>query len=187
MNLDRFQTYSSAYLKTQIALHADPRGYGGKGDKWAPAVADLVRRYGAWSVLDYGCGEGALVRALRERVDPRVRLAEYDPAIAGKNDAPSFADLVVCTDVLEHIEPDRLGCVLEHLDVLARKAVFAVIATRASNKTLLDGRNAHLTIESSNWWYDRLEQHGFHVEHGPASPLKKPSREAVFLLTRRPL
>lgn len=173
---------SPQYLELQRELHARPNGYGGKGDKWAAGVADLVESLGAWSVLDYGAGEGSLKKALLPLLTRSVRVSEYDPAMPGKDANPEFADLVVCTDVLEHIEPDRLLTVLAHLKVLARKAVFVVVATRPSNKTMTDGRNAHLIVEPGAWWQARLEQAGFVVTPGPASPLKKVSREFVAVL-----
>lgn len=172
------------YRDEQRTLHARPGGYGGKGDKWAPAVAGLVARFGATSVLDYGCGQGALKTALRPLVAGDVRIDDYDPAIPGKDGNPSFADLVVCTDVLEHIEPDRLLTVLQHLNILARKALFLVIATRPSNKTLSDGRNAHLIVQPDKWWAKTLEAAGFTWEPGPRSPLEKPSREFVVVVPR---
>jgi len=177
-----------AYRATQAALHLLPNGYGGKGDKWAKAVRDLVRRYDATSVLDYGCGQGALCRALRTELAKEgrietLRIAEYDPAIDGKEGLPYFADLVVCTDVLEHVEPALLANVLGHLRALAKKAVFVVIATRPSNKTLPDGRNAHLILEDAAWWTARLERAGFTFDSDPPhSPLAKPSRELVAVL-----
>lgn len=174
---------SPAYRELQRELHARPRGYGGKGDKWADAVEMLADVYSATSILDYGCGEGALVKALKARHLPAMRYDEYDPAIPGKDGWPEFADLVVCTDVLEHVEPEKLDTVLRHLKVLARKAVFVVIATRPSNKTMADGRNAHLIVESAEWWQARMVGVGFAVLPGPPSPLEKPSREWAAVLT----
>ncbi len=174
---------SPKYCDLQRELHARPRGYGGKGDKWAPAVAGLVEQFDAASVLDYGAGERNLAKALRTLVRPFVRISEYDPAVPEISQRPGFADLVVSTDVLEHIELEKLDTVLEHLRVLARKAVFVVIATRPSNKTMLDGRNAHLIVEQDAWWVERLLQAGFAVNPGPVSPSLKPSREFVAVLT----
>lgn len=181
--MTRADLISQAYLGEQRRLHAMPEGYGGKGDKWAQAVLDLARQYDCWSVLDYGCGEGALARAVLARADRRLAVREYDPAVDGKSDRPSFADLVVCTDVLEHVEPDRLDAVLAHLKSLARRALFIVVATRPSNKTLSDGRNAHLILETPAWWQARIESAGMTVQsEAPQSPLKKPSREWVGVL-----
>lgn len=152
---------SPSYLATQEALHATPRGYGAKGAKWCETVVRLAEYLGATSILDYGCGQGSLGRALRSVKPPAWRVDEYDPAIPSKRGLPMFADLVVCTDVLEHIEPDRLDAVLAHLRLLARKAAFLVINLRPANKTLTDGRNAHLIQESPEWWADRLRRAGF--------------------------
>lgn len=179
----RLGLVSDAYLELQRELHARPEGYGDKGDKWAPAVAALVSRFDAKSVLDYGCGAGALTRALAPLVDSDVRLSEYDPAIPGKDDRPDFCDLVVCSDVLEHVEPECLPFVLGHLRLLARHAVFAVVSTRPAERIMRDGRNAHLIIEPDEWWMNRFTLAGFCVEPGPKSPLPKPSRELSVILT----
>lgn len=161
---------SPPYATLQRQLHQDPRGYGQKGRKWAPAVVWLVAQYGATSILDYGCGQGSLKRALQPCVPSGVRIDEYDPAIPGKERLPSFADLVVCTDVLEHIEPDRLDDVLEHLRLLARKALLLVINLRPASKVLADGRNAHLIIESASWWRARVVAAGFALQDSQALP-----------------
>lgn len=175
------------YKALQVELHGRPNGYGGKGDKWAQGVLQMASEYGCTSVLDYGCGQGSLARALLARprdVLPALRVSEYDPAVSSKAGPPTFADLVVCTDVLEHVEPDCLEAVLAHLRLLARKAVFVVVATRPSNKTMADGRNAHLILADAAWWAGRLAAAGFTVQpEPPKSPLVKVSREWVAVLT----
>lgn len=171
---------SPAYREEQRILHLAPRGYGGKGDKWSTAVAALAWTRGCTSILDYGCGQGRLLGAY---IAIRVRdLRNYDPAIPERSALPEPADLVTCTDVLEHIEPEKLPTVLAHLRSLARKAVFVVIATRPSGKVLSDGRNAHLILEDDAWWTQTLEQACFRVGPGPVSPSRKPSREFIAVL-----
>jgi hypothetical protein len=143
---------SPSYRALNSALHEGGK-YGRHGDRWADQVRGLIDRYQASSVLDYGCGQGSLGRAL----GPVVR--EYDPAIAGKDSAPIPADLVICTDVLEHIEPDCLPDVLTHIYALSRTACFVVISTRPAQKFLADGRNAHLIVEGDDFWRERLLDH----------------------------
>lgn len=172
---------SSAYRQEQALLHARPGGYGGKGDKWAPVVAQIARSVDAMSVLDYGCGQDTLTKALQE-IAPELSCRDYDPAIPGKDTTPAFADLVVSTDVLEHVEPDKLSTVLRHLKQLARHAVFVVIATRPSSKVLSDGRNAHLILEDADWWQAKMLDAGFQIHSHPVSPSPKPSREWVAVL-----
>lgn len=156
------------YLEQQKWLHAQPRGYGGRGDKWAPCVSDLIDRFDARSVLDYGCGQGSLGEALRQTTSG-IRISEYDPAIPGKDGYVQFADLVVCTDVLEHVEIDRVSWVLEQLKNFARKAVFLVVHLGPSNKTLPDGRNAHITQQPADWWIAQAEAVGLTVDSAELS------------------
>lgn len=177
---DRFIT--PKYVKMQKALHASPGGYGTNGDKWAGIVLQIAVTYGATSILDYGCGQGSLAKALKAQPISGYRISEYDPAIEGKHFPPDFADMVVCTDVLEHIEPDLLDNVLQHVRSLARKVIFAVIATRESEHRLADGRNAHLTIHQAGWWKHKCQAAGFTLKNPPTVVRKNAKEWSVVLL-----
>lgn len=167
------QLISRLYWKSQRKMHANPRGYGKHGDAWAGTVAELARRYAIGSILDYGCGQGRLGVALREQ---GFHVRDYDPAIEGVSGMPLFADMIVCTDVMEHVEPDKLDNVLGHIRALARKLVFFVIATRPAIKRLPNGKNAHLTIESEEWWQARVLGRGFTLLNLPTVwPAKLPA------------
>jgi 2-polyprenyl-3-methyl-5-hydroxy-6-metoxy-1,4-benzoquinol methylase len=146
---DRNELISSTYRDLNAQLHETHR-YGSRGDKWADKVVDLATTYGVTSILDYGCGKGALKTAISGRLAAVV--SEYDPAIPGKQDMPVQADMVVCTDVLEHIEPECLDAVIAHLHSLTNKIMFAAVSTRLAVKTLADGRNAHLIVQSADIW-----------------------------------
>ena len=172
---------SPAYLETQKVLHAKPEGYGGKGSRWASTVLAVAQQYDCGSILDYGCGRGSLGDAIQKATGTRCR--EYDPAIPGKDGQPAFADLVVATDVLEHVEPEQLSKTLRVLRGLARRAVFVVICTRPSNKTLPDGRNAHLIVEPDAWWQAQCEAAGFTVHKAPIQhPVKLPAKAWIAVL-----
>ena len=146
---------SPEYLEQNKALHADRTGYGAGSYRWSQLVSDLRDEIGATTVLDFGCGKGTLGYALGKP----DWLTEYDPAIPGKDEEPTKqVDLVVCTDVIEHIEPAHLDEVLETLRRLAKKALFLVINTRPSTKTLNDGRNAHLLVKTPAEWRAILEE-----------------------------
>lgn len=174
---------SPRYRDAQKTLHAAPRGYGGRGDKWAGVVMQIALEHGATSILDYGCGQGTLAMRLKALAIRGIRIAEYDPAIPGKDGLPEFADLVNVTDVLEHIEPDRLDTVLAHIRMLARKVAWVVISTKDSNKVLDDGRNAHLIIQPSKWWRDRLKAAGFGLHPPPTVVRVQPEKEYCVILT----
>ena len=128
-------------------LHEASPDYGsGSGLKYEKFIREVMKRTGSKSVLDYGCGKGTLREALGDFV------ANYDPAVERWADDPGPADLVVCTDVLEHVEPEYLLEVLDHIKALAKRAVFLVISCRPARRQLPDGRNAHLTVEPPEWW-----------------------------------
>lgn len=138
------------YRELNRRLHATGK-FGRYGDKWATQVRDLARQESLTDLLDYGCGQGMLRKALGEMA-PELQVREYDPAIAGKDLPPEPADLVVCTDVIEHIEPELLNNVLDDLQRLSRKRLFLVVSTRQAAKVLEDGRNAHLIVQPESAW-----------------------------------
>ncbi len=145
--------FTDRHLELQRDLHA--RYDYGKGVD-AGECAMLVRSlapYGS-TVLDYGCGQGVFKDVLGIRYDIR----EYDPSIEGKDERPSPADIVVCADVLEHVEPDLIDNVLADLRNLTRRTAIMVIATHPSAKFLADGRQSHLILESARWWRQRIEE-----------------------------
>jgi hypothetical protein len=155
-------TISPEYVEQNRQLHADNRNYGTTGNQWAYYVSELVRTEGFQSVLDYGAGKGILAHLLAEFGVSGV--AEYDPAVAGKEARPEPADLVVCTDVLEHVQPEHLLEVMVELARLTQRKLFVDICTAPALKTLSDGRNAHLIVQPPDWWRYALSQH-FDVTH----------------------
>lgn len=146
---------SAAYREQNRILHLTRPTYGGNGQRYLPDIEKAVIRHGPiFEALDYGCGKGTLKPAFEKRF-PFIAFRNYDPVTFPGDPIP--ADLVICTDVLEHVEPECLDLVLDHISLLARRAVFATIATRPANKTLPDGRNAHLIQESSGWWRKKVD------------------------------
>lgn len=146
---------ASAPYRDQLAKLHGARKWGADGAKHADAVRAIAAEIGAKTILDYGCGRGALAAAL----DP-IRVSQYDPGIAERSGMPKPADLVVCTDVLEHVEIEHLPAVLDHIGRLAGRAAYIVVSTREANATLPDGRNAHLIVRPAQWWIDALQPMG---------------------------
>lgn len=143
---------SDEYKKLNIQLHSDNLGYGVGGGRHAEYIKNLAAKLKTNSILDYGCGKGYLAKNIP------FPIWEYDPAIAGKDAPPRPADIVVCTDVLEHIEPERLDFVLDDLQRCTRMIGYFVISTRLATKTLADGRNTHLIVKDEQWWCENLNK-----------------------------
>jgi hypothetical protein len=154
--------FISPEYRAQLARLHKKRTWGADGAKHAAATIDFYRELGATTLLDYGCGEGRLRLALSSIEQP-IRVLEYDPGIDGKEGLPKPVDMVASTDVLEHVEPDRLPAVLDHLFRIAELGAYVVIATRPANAILPDGRNAHLIVEPAAWWIDKLKASGWKI------------------------
>lgn len=150
---------SEGYRKLNAELHQRNVGYGTSGKKWAAAVQNMARALPAITILDYGCGTRTLEQALG------FGISNYDPAIPGLDAPPEPADLVVCTDVLEHIEPGCLAAVLDDLRRCTLKGGFFTAATRPAKKFLADGRNAHLIIEGHKFWLPQIMERWNLVEY----------------------
>ena len=144
------------YRAEQTALHAKGN-YGTASLQYGATVATLLNQTGATSLLDYGCGsKRSLLQALR--LPEGVVYEGYDPAIPEYADTPLPAELVCCIDVLEHIEPDYLDNVIDHLSELCDPYGFFTIHSGPAQKVLSDGRNAHLTQQGPDWWLPRLKR-----------------------------
>lgn len=141
------------YLKEQKALHAF-HNYGTMGAVYAPLVSQIINKLGVTELLDYGCGRGSLVHNLV--VDHPMKIQMYDPAIEDYAGEAVPMQMVTCIDVLEHVEPACLDAVLDDLKRCTDAVGFFTVATGPAEKTLSDGRNAHLIQEGPEFWIPRL-------------------------------
>lgn len=144
------------YKQLNKLLHDLNPEYGSDGGQYfAPLIRAVCVDNSFREILDYGCGKGSLARSL---TDIDVKVTEYDPAIPGKDHDPDPCELVVCIDVLEHVEPECIDDVLGHIAACATKAAYFVIDVLPAQKTLPDGRNAHLLVKDPEWWCNKLEE-----------------------------
>jgi hypothetical protein len=117
-------------------------------------------------LLDYGCGHN---QSLKKNLKPARSFTyqAYDPGVPEYAEDPTPAEMVVCIDVMEHIEPECLEGVLDHLEELTEKVLFCTVHTGSAGKTLPDGRNAHLIQKPYDWWLphfiERFDLQGFHM------------------------
>ncbi|MCA1909592.1 MAG: class I SAM-dependent methyltransferase [Magnetospirillum sp.] len=148
---------SEQYRDMQRSLHENP-DYGVASVEYAPLLAEVMGKLQVYDVLDYGAGKGRLGQELRRLMPFPPDVAHYDPAVLQWSAEPQPRDLVTCIDVLEHIEPDLLDNVLDHLAVLVLRYGFFTIHCGPAKKVLPDGRNAHLIQEDERWWLPRLLQ-----------------------------
>ena len=142
--------YTPEYKSLQEQFHRDRPDYGIHAHRWADQIMGLAQQLGSSDILDYGAGKGTLQKSIP------FPIQQYDPFVPEFAAEPRPAALVCALDTLEHVEPSCLGAVLAHIASLTRQLFFADIALRPASKYLPDGRNAHLLVESPNWWLARL-------------------------------
>ena len=147
---------TESYRELNRQLHEDP-SYGTSGHKMAKECMHACQTLQSTDVLDYGCGKRGLEKALGFPVQ------NYDPCIPGLDSPPKPADIVVCGDVLEHIEPDCIDAVLADIFRLTKRCAILLVANRPALRALPDGRNAHLIQEGPQWWLPKLWALGFRI------------------------
>lgn len=143
---------SEDYKALQQRMHEQRADYGVASEKYGLLVSEVMVANGLHSLLDYGCGKGRLANALRFPADYEIQGQLYDPGNPRFDKLPSPRELVVCIDVLEHVERDCLNEVLDHIVSLTQRMVLFTIHTGPAAKTLPDGRNAHITQMQPEVW-----------------------------------
>ena len=84
-----------------------------RGSKILEAVRPFIDQYLPASIMDFGCGHGALMASISQ-VYPNIRVEGYDPGNPKHNRMPKRSfDAVISADVFEHIEPAYLASTLQ--------------------------------------------------------------------------
>lgn len=180
---------SPEYRAQQEHLHATTN-YGVASIKYAHLVTAILDKLEITHLLDYGSGAKM---NLVKHIKPKVKLTyqAYDPGVAELAGDPVPAQMVACIDVLEHIEPEFLDNVLDHILALTEAVAFLTIHTGPAGKVLPDGRNAHLIQEPLDWWLPKLTQrfelqtvqaihaHAFYVIGFPKARIEAPNGEKL--------
>jgi len=129
-------SYSDSYKETLKELHKS-KAFGNKSSI-PQEVIDCIEKYQVKSFLDFGCGKGYFLQALKEKY-PDIEMFGFDPANDNFQTLPDTVDMIYSSDVLEHIEPEKLEETI--LDLKLR-----------CSKVMNDGRNAHLIVHLPDWW-----------------------------------
>lgn len=145
---------SDYYRNQLLKLHSTKQSFGTKA--WYKGIDVWIEKNKPSSIIDYGCGKGKLLESITTKYG--ITGVGYDPGVKEFMATPKKpADLLVCTDVLEHIEPAKIDNVLAHIDSLFTKSAYLLIDTIPAIKNLADGRNAHLILENQDWWTNKIK------------------------------
>jgi len=145
--------YQYKDLELYKQLHKE-RSYGDTGVDYIEDVLGFMVQTKAETVLDFGSGTGSLAKNLRQK---NILVDEFDPCYPGKEKIPKQKyDLVITTDVLEHIYEDEIGNLFEEMLSLQPKFMYHAISTRKARILLPDNSNCHKTIKSAEWWQAKI-------------------------------
>lgn len=132
------------------------------------------------TVVDLGCGTGRAALEIRKRTDASVCMVDFAANCldAGVSEligerfrfiehdlaAPlaEHFDFGFCTDVLEHVKPEKVGTVLSNV-INAADRVYLSICIVDDVWGALIGEPLHLTVRDPFWWHDRLRSLGFNI------------------------
>ena len=112
------------------------------------------------TILDYGCGEGTLKPYVESQgIDRSWTL--YDPGIPEYQTPPKGKfDLVITTDVLEHVEPHMQEAVLDDLRRLTGKYLFNETACYLTGRRFdygpYIGQDLHINLRAPDDWAMQL-------------------------------
>ena len=110
------------------------------------------------SILDYGCGSGNLGEAVNS-IFKIADITNYDPFIEKYLKEPEGKfDIVTCFDVMEHVEIQYVPNTIKYIADKAKYVIVFCICCVDAKKTLPDGRNAHITQKSPQWWITQISK-----------------------------
>lgn len=137
-----------------------------------PTLMNITKENNCKTLLDYGCGKAIPYSkkecksiGLRKPVQELCNLNSfdlYDPAYPKYNKlSKKKYDIVVCTDVMEHIAEQDIDYVLKDILSHSKKTVFLNISCQPALKHFKEGKfkgqNVHVSVFHGTWWSDKVK------------------------------
>mgnify|MGYP003150940010 FL=1 len=153
-------------IKQYKELHNENKFKGISLNNHITSIGDLIKKHNVKSLLDYGSGKGYLYTNEFKIVNPKLKeplqkmwkidnLKCYDPGYKEHSEYPTDTyDMVISTDVIEHIPEEDLTWFINDIFSLSKKFVYLNIACYPALKHFKDGTNVHVSIFSPQDWID---------------------------------
>lgn len=113
---------SEEHRTAEYRKHITDPEYGGEAIQYSGQISTIINNMQFDEVLDYGSGKGELARSLT--LDHPVKVHLYDPAIPAIAESPDPREMVVCVEVLNHVEPDFVDSVLDDIKRVTKNLIF---------------------------------------------------------------
>lgn len=144
------------------------KGYGKTSEDLVAQVVKYSSELNIQTILDFGCGKSKTVDLVGKHLN--CESFRYDPAIPEWANLPiAKVDLVINTDVLEHLDISEVDLLLDDISTITDN-VFFNISTRPAMQSLPNGENAHATVKKKVWWEVKLREYFPHIQSIPSYP-----------------
>ena len=142
------------YIEQAKLIHQNDKKWRGTTVvKYIPIINEIIKSKQIKTILDYGCGKA-------QNHPKSWNASKYDPAVPEFSTKPDNRfDLVISTDVLEHVPEDHVDEVIKDIFNYSDQWVFLTICTREAREILPNGMNAHATVKLEEWWNDKLKDY----------------------------
>jgi len=167
------ERYLRALALTQAHHAAQNKTFSGQfAWKQRHRIKALIERFGATSILDYGCGKGKQYDPARNRDEDGRSLEEFwgiapfrwDPGVpeyAAEPPQGAKFDLVICVQVLGSIPTADLPWVVDRLYSYAGKAIFVAERLILPCKQIYRNMQAEMPYGlSAERWLELLQRDG---------------------------
>lgn len=145
------------YIKQYELLYKIKKNYGKTSIKLYDMLEKIINDLNILSVLDYGCGKSKLLDLIKK--NKKIKIYRYDPAIKKYSTlTKNKTDLVICTDVLQHVPLYDLDRVLKEIK---SKGIYILFYIKCTNhKTKLPNKTyANCTVYDKKWWLEKLSNY----------------------------
>jgi len=142
-----------------------------------PEAMEIIKRFNFETAIDYGCAKGFLVHALRQ-LEKKVygedisdyAISHSDPKVKSFLSKPTLnrADLIICKDVIEHIEEKEIPKFLDLILFKCKKNALFIIPLGDNDKFRIreyEMDKTHVTKKDEDWWIDKLKLSGFYIDY----------------------
>jgi len=146
------------HIKQYEEVHSNQEIYGQSSLLFKDQISLIIKTFKPKSILDYGCGKGKLMESISKE-HPEIKCYNYDPSICKFSTIPiDHVDMIINTDVLEHIPEEDIDDVLQHISSLCNYAYFNLHHGLAAC-ILPNGENAHCTVKPREWYYEKMTKY----------------------------
>ena len=145
-----------------------------------PTLVNITKENNCKTLLDYGCGKAVPYMkkkckelGIRRPIQELCNLDSfdlYDPAYPKYNKLYNKKyDIVICTDVMEHIAEQDIDYVLTEILSHSKKTVFLNISCQPALKHFKEGKfkgqNVHVSVFDGHWWSDKIKNIWNNFQH----------------------